>query len=487
MKALDHLGFLVKALAWALAALALPGSLGVVARGNSTPGQADSGAAEPQSRWVRRTSPSKAKGVIIFVHGVLGDSRTTWLNGNTYWPELLTGDSAFDGQDVFVYGYPSPKIGESFTVDELSDNLRLVLDTAGALQYREITIVSHSMGGLVTRAFLLKYRKIAPKIRFLYFLATPTTGSPYAALAGIVSKNPQFGAMYPMNSDSYLGFLQSSWLAADLGLKSYCSYEKRKILGQLIVDRQSATNLCTQRLDPIDADHIGIAKPRDRNDTPYLALQDAFKETSGRASQSVNGRSSSGHNAPAGRGTYNVSGVNLGGAGGVGGGGGGGGGSIGGSAGNGGGGSGFGGCMGGGGGGGGAGGGVVAGPGGNGGSAMQLDVRASNVNFASQDVGTTSAASKVIIVNPNSFPIPSIAAEIMATPDHPIRTPNGVIQYTSAAFATSLGTCANGLAPKETCALEVYFTPRQLGPQTVSLMVCQSDVELYGVGTAATA
>lgn len=228
--------------------------------------------------WVRYVP--KNREVIVFVHGVLGDARTTWASGDQYWPSMLTHDSTFDGQNIYVYHYPSPRSGQAFSVDEIAENMRLVLMTDGVLRHHRLTFVSHSMGGLVTRAFILKYqRAIAPKIRFLYFFATPTTGTPYAVLASIISRNPQFGQIYPMQSDNYLGPLQSSWLAADLGLKSYCAYETQPLYGRIIVERQSATNLCTQRLDPIDADHIAIVKPASETSTSYRALKAAFMET----------------------------------------------------------------------------------------------------------------------------------------------------------------------------------------------------------------
>jgi hypothetical protein len=47
----------------------------------------------------------------------------------------------------------------------------------------------------------------------------------------------------------------------------------------MIVERQSATNLCTERLDPIDSDHIAIVKPVDPNSTSYRALKAAIIET----------------------------------------------------------------------------------------------------------------------------------------------------------------------------------------------------------------
>jgi len=244
--------------------------------------------------WIRRLGDAKANGVIVFVHGVLGDARATWSNGNAYWPALLTGDNTFDGQDIYVFGYPSTKFGKTFSIDELAENLRLVLSTDGVMQYKQLTFVSHSMGGLVTRAFLLKYQsQVVAKIRFLYFFATPTTGSPYAALAKLVSRNPQFGQMYPMDADSYLGPLQSNWLAANLKLRSYCAYETQAILGQIIVERQSATNLCTERLDPIDASHIDIVKPVNVNSTAYRALKMAFMETASHEAKPIGSQTGS--------------------------------------------------------------------------------------------------------------------------------------------------------------------------------------------------
>jgi hypothetical protein len=178
-----------------------------------------------------------------------------------------------------VYEYPSPTLDKSFSVDELADNMWLVLSTDGVLKHDSITFVSHSMGGVVTRAFILKYRDVVPKIRLLYFFATPTTGTPYAALASLFSRNPQFGALYPMDSDSHLAIIQSSWLAAKFNLRSFCGYETQDTYGFLIVDRQSASNLCTEHLDPIDADHLSIVKPSGPTSTSYRALKQAMEET----------------------------------------------------------------------------------------------------------------------------------------------------------------------------------------------------------------
>src|SRR5262249_46145054 len=141
---------------------------------------------------------------------------------------------------------------------------------------------SHSMGGIVTRAFIVRYQsQVVSKIRFLAFFATPTTGSPYAALVAMGSKNPQFAQMYPLNSaDSYLEPLQSDWQNGHFGLRSYCAYETQPLLlGKKIVEEDSATHLCTEQIQPIDGDHISIVKPADPTAKCYVFFKAAFEDT----------------------------------------------------------------------------------------------------------------------------------------------------------------------------------------------------------------
>ena len=249
----------------------------------STPTAPPQPAIKPNSAvvqgYIRNTAQERA---IVFVHGVLGDATKTWTARNgAYFPALLLGDTAFDGLDIFVYDYPSTAFADSYSVDELADNLRLLLETAKVFEtHREVLFVAHSMGGLVVRQLLLKYQRFAPKVSMVYFFATPTTGSELAALAKIApSLNPQFTDMRPWKDQAYVGNLVRQWQAAEFRVKSYCAYEKRTTYGVRVVEEQSATNLCNQRLDPIDTDHLDIVKPIDRTAISYLALRQAVLST----------------------------------------------------------------------------------------------------------------------------------------------------------------------------------------------------------------
>ncbi len=250
-------------------------------------------ASAAESRYLRKVAGNQQ--VVVFVHGVMGDSDATWTNADTtaHFPTLLAQDPAFAGSDVFVVEYPSPSARRTIGIDEVAESLRLVLDAHRVLDHAQIVFVAHSMGGLVTRAYLLKYRDaVVKKVRLLYFFATPTTGSAVAALARVFSGNPQFGGMVPMASDTYLADVQRAWLAAPelAAMPSFCAYEVQNTFGVKVVDQVSATALCNRRPDPIDRNHSSIVKPSGRGDVPYLALRTALESVvnnAGPASKSL--------------------------------------------------------------------------------------------------------------------------------------------------------------------------------------------------------
>jgi len=75
---------------------------------------------QPASHYVR---DDNSDSVIVFVHGVFGNSVETWTTGSNYWPELLSKDEAFDGSDIYVLQYPT-KRDTAFSIDELSESMR---------------------------------------------------------------------------------------------------------------------------------------------------------------------------------------------------------------------------------------------------------------------------------------------------------------------------------------------------------------------------
>jgi pimeloyl-ACP methyl ester carboxylesterase len=155
---------------------------------------------------------------------ILGDGVSSWTNSetNSYWPAMLTLDHTFDGVDIFVYSYDTGLLA-SLSIDELSENMRAVLTANGVSNYHKIVFLSHSMGGLVTRAYLLKNRDVvAAHTLFAYFFSTPTTGSQIASIVSTFVTNPQLNKLSTLKSEDYLADLLRQWLAAGFNLARRC-------------------------------------------------------------------------------------------------------------------------------------------------------------------------------------------------------------------------------------------------------------------------
>jgi PGAP1-like protein len=224
---------------------------------------------------------AERKAVIVFVHGVFGDADSTWSGQGFPWPKALTSDSFFSEFNIYTYAYPSPYAAKTYLPSEIADILFAQLNSDGVLDHPQIVIVAHSMGGLVARKMLLRYRdRLIDKVKLIVFYATPTQGSPVAKIASVLSSNPQLGKMFPIDgkTDSQLFQEQVDWLAAKVHIPSYCAYELRDTYGVRIVPPESAIQLCNAPVMPIDDDHIGIVKPRGADSVPYVVLKSALKD-----------------------------------------------------------------------------------------------------------------------------------------------------------------------------------------------------------------
>ncbi len=218
--------------------------------------------------------------VVVFVHGIFGDGQGTWENQVTKqsWPRLLSTDEALAAANIYVFEYDSPLLGKTYSLSDLADQLETRV--APVLEnHSRVVFVAHSMGGLITRAFLLKYRSRATKVSMLYLLGTPSGGSFIARIADLLSRNPQLGRMMPMAHDSYLADQAQAWRASGLAIPTYCAYELRSTYGIKIVEELSATHLCDRPGLAIDSNHIDIAKPRSRSDLQYVAFLNAYRES----------------------------------------------------------------------------------------------------------------------------------------------------------------------------------------------------------------
>jgi len=253
---------------------------GLLITGGFTPG------CSPPPHAVTRVRPgyvtrTNADAVVVFVHGIFGDAGSTWSNSESgeSWPTLLSSDPAIAGADVYVHSFRSPAVADALSIDELVEDARVAFNHDEIfVAHRRVYFISHSMGGLVVRGLLRRYRDFAKQVPAIMFLSTPTNGSAMARAAKALSGNPQLASMADRGrGDAYLNVLQRDWLAAQFPIASHCAYETRDTFGERVVSEDSALSLCNQAVLPFDGNHIEIAKPASRSARVYAAFSDLFR------------------------------------------------------------------------------------------------------------------------------------------------------------------------------------------------------------------
>lgn len=233
-----------------------------------------------------------ARTVVIFVHGVLGNSATTFrAEPGTGWPELLATDPTLPSPiEVISLAYDSPPLNRSSNINEIATRLHYHLRDLGVFErFSTVIFVTHSMGGLVTRRLLLQLSQDVPqsyaKVAGIFFLATPAGGSDTAGLASWVSGNPQFDNMAPEDINVYLQADGDDWAtllrrrsAQNPYPRAYCVYEKQAVGSVMIVPRSRSQAGCDERPIAFERNHINLVKPKDRRDDVYAYVSARIKQ-----------------------------------------------------------------------------------------------------------------------------------------------------------------------------------------------------------------
>lgn len=244
--------------------------------------------------------------IIVFVHGIFGDQKNTWINSATgaNWPEMITKDPAFRGFDVYTVDFESPIFGRASNIPEIASRVRDQLARRGVFDYREVYFITHSMGGLITKRMLIgmntpsRDRELR-RVKAVLFFGTPSHGAPIATIGNWLSRNPQLRDMKPSDVNSFIQDLEWQWeglLRERETLKTafpqaYCAYEKMA-LGVTIVNSLYATSRCDNQPYPIDLNHLQIVKPAslsaDVHDWARARIKEAANRvTAGEASAEI--------------------------------------------------------------------------------------------------------------------------------------------------------------------------------------------------------
>lgn len=238
---------------------------------------------------------------VIFVHGLGGDSRGTWMHNKkdhtTLWPSWIGEDVDCN---VWVAGYGAAATGWLDAAMHLADQGEAffsALQVEPKLQKRKIVLVGHSLGGLVIKSGMTQAQTLGdPRreavladIAGVVFIGTPHQGSSLATIAaylGPVARiNPQVVNM--ASDDAWLKLLNGQFknLQAQRSFSVRVFFETRGILiGRnlwrfklgarvTIVNRNSSDpGIAGVIPTGIEGDHFEIAKPNSRQDFAHKAL-----------------------------------------------------------------------------------------------------------------------------------------------------------------------------------------------------------------------
>ena len=238
---------------------------------------------------------------MVFVHGLGGGSRKTWSKTGTeshFWPaNWLPKDPDFRNVRIHTFGYDSDWTkGNDNCLNIYHMGLSLVgqLSTSPEISRSNTSLVfiGHSMGGLVIKkAFVLachQNRKLAERVRAIYFLATPHRGADLAKtlknILQLVFSAPSYVVELIPGSD-VLQAINDDFRQHAEGLELCSFYETRQFragigISALVVDPESAKlGYPREKQYPMNADHRSICKFDSPKDENYRIVRNALAST----------------------------------------------------------------------------------------------------------------------------------------------------------------------------------------------------------------
>ncbi|MFJ9126615.1 esterase/lipase family protein [Streptomyces sp. NPDC102340] len=230
----------------------------------------------------------QAQAVVVFVHGFTGGGYATW----GMWPRLVFDQISEEPLDVATYEYATlhkawlrRHLGANLheVASQLADWIRSLHEDNG---YRDIYLVTHSLGGLVAEAAVMRYlRSLGTRVQevtavaALYLLASPRLGTGLALgpLRGLVPEIEWLRKHSTQAADSE-GFMQehveSSGRAASANHRSYLIPRYSAMAGNdRVVAKMSGLFGVpeSQRLQ-LSGNHRSLVKPDELNQEQHRRL-----------------------------------------------------------------------------------------------------------------------------------------------------------------------------------------------------------------------
>lgn len=232
--------------------------------------------------------------VIVFVHGVLSDSRDAWMhedNPSISWPKLIEQDEIFENPSIFLGGFYTAIDSGNYDMRDAANELYRNLVINSVLKKPKIIFITHSTGGIVVRHMLVRNtKKFADKKVGLVLIASPSLGSRDATRLDIITRlakhqlgqelkwdNPFLRELDKdfknlVNSRDLPELIGTEWLE-----NHYVGGELGKLFGftrdELLVEEGSAARYFGEPIRLANTTHITIVKPGSLDHPAHASLR----------------------------------------------------------------------------------------------------------------------------------------------------------------------------------------------------------------------
>ncbi|RDC48452.1 hypothetical protein DVA85_28850, partial [Acinetobacter sp. RIT592] len=235
------------------------------------------------------------KSILIFIHGFTS-SNETWINSSEKsFPEMLLKEEDIkDNFDMAYFNYftklsdfhktrfskgvfrsifkGTSNIKKNIGIKSLSDHLKSAIDIY-CHDYENIILVAHSMGGLISKSYILEELELNKQtnVKLFISLAVPHKGSDWANIGEKLFKsNKQIIDLNPQSE--FLDKINNNWVQSKDTLPKTVYY-----YGQYddIVEEISAVSYQVEKQLKVacNNDHFNICKPESEDSIVYSGVK----------------------------------------------------------------------------------------------------------------------------------------------------------------------------------------------------------------------
>lgn len=204
---------------------------------------------------------------VLFVHGWHGSVRT--------WDKVVRlskGDPVFAQLNLYALVYPVLPAHRVDALEAASNEIRRWV--IANQKYDDISIVAHSVGGVVARSAAIDSQDRMRPIRLILSFGSPLAGSDFARGAtNLIGLPPDvLGKLHP--GSDFLTSLSRRWITFKQTVRR-AQHACVASTGDLVVTTESATHLCDRHLITIinGIRHQDLVRPLDRSDERYQLIR----------------------------------------------------------------------------------------------------------------------------------------------------------------------------------------------------------------------